>query len=98
MHELEKLHMITYNSWQGFYEVHTPSRSMKFYKDKQGLPYINLDESEEAAVMLLHMMTAGQDKVTNMPSASNGIVYVPIVWGNYEGYTKCKVLRAKEVH
>ena len=24
MHELEKLYRITYNSWEGFYVVHTP--------------------------------------------------------------------------
>ncbi len=41
MHELEKLHRITYGSWQGFYKVHMPSGSVKFYKDKQGLPYID---------------------------------------------------------
>ncbi len=53
MHELEKLYQITYDSWEGHYIVHTPQGAVKFYKDKQGLPYINLEASTEAAVMLL---------------------------------------------
>jgi hypothetical protein len=53
MHELEKLYRITYDSWERHYIVHTPLGAVKFYKDKQGLPYINLEASTEAVVMLL---------------------------------------------
>ncbi len=53
MHKLEKLYRITYDSWEGHYIVHTPRGAVKFYKDEQGLPYIDLEASNEAAVMLL---------------------------------------------
>ncbi len=57
MHELERLYRITYDSWDGYYVDHTPWGEVKFHKDEQGLPYINLDESdEEAAVLLIQMM------------------------------------------
>ncbi len=42
MHELEHMYRITYNSWEGFYVVHTPKGEVKFRKDEQGLPYIDL--------------------------------------------------------
>jgi hypothetical protein len=59
MHELEKKYRITYDSWQGYYKVHTPSGGVKFFKDNQGLPYINLDGSgREAAIMLLETAMA----------------------------------------
>jgi hypothetical protein len=45
MHELEKKYRITYDSWQGYYKMHTPSGGVKFFKDNQGLPYIKLDGS-----------------------------------------------------
>ncbi len=44
MHELEKMDRITYDSWEGFYIVHTPRGEVHFHKDKQGLPYIDLTE------------------------------------------------------
>ena len=54
MHELEKLYRITYDSWKGYYIVHTPKGEVRFYKDEQGLPYLNLEESNhKAATMLL---------------------------------------------
>jgi hypothetical protein len=45
MHKLGKKYRITCNSWQGYYKVHTPSGGVKFFKDNQGLPYIDLDGS-----------------------------------------------------
>ena len=33
MHELEKMYIITYDSWEGFYIVHTPRGEVRFYKD-----------------------------------------------------------------
>jgi hypothetical protein len=44
MHELEKMYMNTYDSWEGFYVVHTPRGEVYFHKDIQGLPYIDLTE------------------------------------------------------
>ncbi len=56
MHKLEKHYRITYDSWEGYYIVHMPRGRVKFHKGKQGLPYINLDGSEqEAASMLMQM-------------------------------------------
>jgi hypothetical protein len=43
MHEHKKQYGITYDSWEGHYVVHTPKGGVKFYKDEQGLPYIELD-------------------------------------------------------
>jgi hypothetical protein len=43
MHKLEKMYHITYNSWDGYYKVHTPKGRVQFYKDKQGLPFIDLE-------------------------------------------------------
>jgi hypothetical protein len=53
MNKLEKKYQITYDSWDGYYGVHTSNRPVKFYKDKNGLPYINLDKSAEDATALL---------------------------------------------
>ncbi len=58
MHEPEKKYRITYDSWEGHYVVHTPKGEVNFHKNKQGLPYIELDGPTgcEAAVMLLQSM------------------------------------------
>jgi hypothetical protein len=53
MHKLEKMYCITYDSWDRYYEVHTPKGHVQFYKDKEGLPFINLESSRGAAIMLL---------------------------------------------
>ncbi len=54
MHELERSYHITYDSWDGYYVVHMQKGEIRFHKDEQGLPYINLGESDlEAAMMLL---------------------------------------------
>jgi hypothetical protein len=34
MHELEKLYHITYDSWKGYYIVHTPKGQVRFYKNE----------------------------------------------------------------
>jgi hypothetical protein len=97
MHELEGMYRIIYDSWQGYYVVHTPKGEVRFYKDKQGLPYLDLEESSEAAVMLLQQ---GQDPRTDTtgkePEHEEAVALVQTVRGNYEGYTKCEVLKAKE--
>ena len=72
--------------------VHTLKGEVRFYKDEQGLPYLDLKESSEAAVMLLQQ---GQDP-RKEPEHERAVTLVQTVRGNYEGYTKCKVLKAKE--
>jgi hypothetical protein len=95
MHELEKLYRITYDSWEGFYVVHTPRGEAHFHKDEQGLPYINLAKScHESMRMLMQMaeVTDSNDEETVEVRSS----FMQTVHGNYEGYTKQEVLRAKE--
>ena len=53
MHELELLYQITYNSWAGYYVVHTPKGEVRFYKDEQGLSYLDLEGSNKAGALLL---------------------------------------------
>jgi hypothetical protein len=53
MHELEQSYRITYDSWEGYYVVHTPKGEVRFYKDEQGLPYIDLGKSNSEATMML---------------------------------------------
>ena len=53
MNELESIYRITYDSWAGYYVVHTPKGEVRFYKDEQGLPYLDLNESDAAGAMLL---------------------------------------------
>ncbi len=91
MHELENLCRITYDSWVGHYIVHTPQRAVKFYKNEQGLPYIDLEASTEAAVMLLQ--STQPEETTRIESATT---LVQTAQGNYEGYIKREVLKAKE--
>jgi hypothetical protein len=91
MHELEKLYRITYDSWEGHYIVHTPRGAVKFYKDKQGLPYIDLEVLTKAALMLLQ--SAQPEETTRIETATT---LVQTVQENYKGYTKREVLKAKE--
>jgi len=53
MHELELLYRITYDSWAGYYIVHMPKEEVCFYKDEQGLPYLDFEESCEDGTLLL---------------------------------------------
>ncbi len=94
MHELEKYYRITYNSWLGYYIVHTPKGEVRFYKDKQGLPFIDLEESNQGmAVMLLQK---GVGLYENNEGKEEATMLVQTVRGNFEGYTKREVLKAKE--
>jgi hypothetical protein len=95
MHELKRLYRITYNSWDGYYVVHTPRGEVKFYKDKQGLPYINLDKSDEEAAVLLIQIMEQQDK-EKKDSTKEGVTLVQTVRGNYEGFTKREVIKVRE--
>ncbi len=90
MHELKSLYHITYDSRAGYYVVHTPKGEVRFYKDEQGLPYLDLEESNKAGTLLLMQHGGGtrdEDKDVSM---------VQTIRGNYEGYTKQEVLKAKE--
>jgi hypothetical protein len=72
--------------------MHTPWGEVLFYKDKQGLPYINLKGSDQDTTMMLvqgHVGTSKFDK-------AKGMSLILTVHGNYEGYTKKKVLQAQE--
>jgi hypothetical protein len=60
MHKLKKYYRITYDSWEGYYDVHTPRWEVKFHKDKQGLPYIDLDRLAQEAMPMLVQMGACQ--------------------------------------
>jgi hypothetical protein len=93
MHKLEQQYRITCDSWEGYYSVHMPRGVVKFHKDEQGLPYIDLDvSSQEAATMLMQVIqTQGAQEC-----AEEGTMHVQTVRGNFEGYTKCKIIQAKE--
>jgi hypothetical protein len=95
MHELEKHYRITYDSWEGFYQVHTPRGTVKFHKDEQGLPYIDLDKSsKEAATMLMQL---GQHALTDQTKGNaEHTMLVETVRENFEGFTKNEVLKAKQ--
>ena len=86
MKKFEKKYCITYDSWEGYYVVHTQDGPVRFYKDENGLPYIDLEDSEEDAVTLL---------VKKGPKEA-ATVFVQTVRQNYKGFTKKEVLQAKE--
>ncbi len=75
--------------------MHTPKGEVQFYKDEQGLPYLNLEElNHEVAKMLLQ---CGEDIVMSCNGAvETGVSFVQTVQGNYEGFTKHEVVQAKE--
>ena len=77
MNELESIYRITYDSWAGDYVVHTPKGEVRFYKDEQGLPYLDLNECDAVGAMLL----------LQRKEAETGVSLVQTVRGNYEGYT-----------
>jgi hypothetical protein len=94
MHELEKLYRITYDSWMGHYVVHTPKGAVNFYKDEQGLPYIDFDgPGEEATIMLLQCVQGKQSKAAGELIET---ALVQTVQGNYEGYTKKDILKTNK--
>jgi hypothetical protein len=98
MHKLELLNRITYDSWKGYYVVHTPKGEVRFYKDEQGLPYLDLEGSNKAGTLLILQHKGGthdeNEEVTR--DEDEGVSLVQTVRGNYEGYTKREVLKAKE--
>ena len=92
MHKLKQTYRITYDSLDGYYVVHTPRGEVRFYKDKQGLPYIDLGESDlEVTMMLLEREIQEREE-----TLEDKMSYIHTVRGNYEGYTKREVTQAKE--
>jgi hypothetical protein len=86
MHKLEKMYRIIYNSWEGFYVLHTPRGGVHFYKDKDGLPYIDLAKSGlEAARML--MQVSEETEKEELREVETGFSCVQTVHGDYEGFT-----------
>jgi hypothetical protein len=78
----------------GYYVVHMPKGVVKFYKDKQGLPYIDLEgPGQEAAIMLLQCV---QSKQGNYTGGWIETAMIQTVQGIYKGYTMNDVLKAKE--
>ena len=54
-----------YDSWEGYYIVHTEHGEVKFYKDEQGLPYIDLSSSsDQAATMLVQTVRGNYEGYT----------------------------------
>ena len=90
MHKLELLYQITYDSWKGYYVMHTPKGEVRFYKDEQGLPYLDLEGANEAGASLLMHQVGG------IRNDDEKVTLVQTVRGNYEGYTEREVLKAKE--
>jgi hypothetical protein len=78
MHKLEHLYRIAYDSWDRYYVIHTPEGEVKFHKDNQGLPYINLDELDEEAAVLLIQMMEQQDK-ENIDNTKKEVMLVQTV-------------------
>ena len=95
MHKLKKLYRITYDSWDGYYIVHTPKGDVQIHKDEQGLPYINLEESNMAAAMILLQQ---EERVCQVHTGAPGtkVLLVQMVRGDYEGFMKQEVIQAKE--
>jgi hypothetical protein len=63
---------------------------VRFYKDEQGLSYLDLEGSNKAGALLL-MQHGGGTR-----DEDEGVSLVQTVRGNYKGYTKREVLKAKE--
>ena len=97
MHKLEQLYRITYDSWDEFYVMHTPRGEVRFHKDKQGLPFINLNKSDkDAAILLVQLVEAQGEEKNNKEHTREGTALVQTVLGNYKGFTKREVLQAQE--
>ena len=58
-HQAEQKYHVTYDSWDGFYIVHHPKGPVKFCKDHQGLPFIDMAESDKESDILLVQRVRG---------------------------------------
>ena len=77
------LHHVPY--WNGYYIVHTPKGEVQFHKDKQGLPYINLEKSNMAAAMMLLQQMERACQVRE-GALGTEVSLVQMVQGNYKGF------------
>ena len=69
---------------------------MKFHKDKQGLPYIDLDGSaQEAATMLVQLGIGQHAAMMQTVTKDKHTMLVKTVQGNYEGFTKNETKQAR---
>ncbi len=70
---------------------------MNFYKEEQGLPYIELDgPGEEATIMLLQCVQGKRSKTAGELIKTIETALVQMVQGNYEGYTKKDIQKEKK--
>ena len=81
-----------HDSWEGYYVAHTLKGEVRLYKDEQGLPCIDLGESNLEATMVLLQQEIHEHEET----LKNEVSYIQMVGGNCEGYTKREVMQAKE--
>ena len=73
------------------------AEGVKFYKDEQGLPFIDLDGSaQEAATMLMQLGMSQHTMIAQTANNKDHTMLVETVCGNFEGFTKNEVLRAKQ--
>jgi len=79
----------------GFLCCATPRGEVHFHKDEQGLPYIDLAKSRHEATRMLMQLVEATDS-NDEESVKVRSSFMQTVRGNYEGYTKREVLRAKE--
>jgi hypothetical protein len=76
--------------------MHTPQGEVRFHTDKQGLPFINLNKSDEdAAILLVVLVEAQREEKNNEEHTREGTALVQMVRGNYVGFTKGEVLQAQ---
>lgn len=52
-HQVEKKYRVIYDNWDGYYVVHHTTGAVKFCKDHQGLPYIDMVYSSYKAAILI---------------------------------------------
>ena len=75
--------------------MHTLKGEVQLYKDEQGLPYIDMDKSSKAMAMML--MQQGEQMFDAEESAlETKVSLIQTVQGNYKGFTKREVTKAKE--
>ncbi len=65
--------------------VHTQDGPVRFYKDENGLPYIDLKDLEQNAAALLIQMGSEEAATT----------FVQMVQQNYKGFTKKKFYKPR---
>ena len=75
--------------------MHTPRGTVKFHKDEQGLPYVDLDGSSQEAVTMLVQLGQRASTVQTKGMEEHTML-VETVHKNFEGFTKNEILKAKQ--